>query len=121
MIKSKIYKLKRVIQFLSCEIPIKFIKFVEFPHFVGITISSKTKIGTNCIIYANVTIGGKKNGGKEFPKIGNNVKIYSNSVIIGKIKIGNNVIIGAGSVVLSDIDDNCIVVGNPAKVIKQVK
>ena len=33
------------------------------------------------------------------------------------MKIGNNVIIGAGSVVTHDIPDNCVAVGNPARVI----
>ena len=40
------------------------------------------------------------------------------ATIIQGIKIGKNVIIGAGSVVIKDITDNVIVVGNPAKIIK---
>jgi serine O-acetyltransferase len=35
------------------------------------------------------------------------------------VKIGNNVIIGANSVVVKDIPDNAIVSGIPAKVIGQ--
>ena len=34
------------------------------------------------------------------------------------MRIGNNVTIRAGSVVVKDIPDNCVAVGNPAKVIK---
>jgi maltose O-acetyltransferase len=34
------------------------------------------------------------------------------------VKIGNEVVIGSGSIVTKDIPDNCIAVGNPAKVIK---
>ena len=52
--------------------------------------------------------------GNDFPIIGDNVYIASNSTVIGKITIGNNVIVGAGSVVTKDITDNSIVVGNPA-------
>ena len=40
------------------------------------------------------------------------------TTIIQGIKIGKNVTIGAGSVVIRDIPENTIVVGNPAKVIK---
>jgi serine acetyltransferase len=40
--------------------------------------------------------------------------------VLGKISIGNNVKIGAGSVVVKDIPDNCVVVGNPAKIVKQL-
>ena len=34
------------------------------------------------------------------------------------VKIGNQVIVGAGSVVTKDVPSNCIVAGNPAKIIK---
>ena len=47
-------------------------------------------------------------------KIGNNVRIGSNTTIL-PVHIGNNVIIGAGAVVTKDIPDNTIVKGNPAK------
>jgi acetyltransferase-like isoleucine patch superfamily enzyme len=40
--------------------------------------------------------------------------------ILGGITIGDNVIIGANSVVTHDIQSNCMVVGMPAKVIKEV-
>jgi acetyltransferase-like isoleucine patch superfamily enzyme len=53
-------------------------------------------------------------------KIGNNVQIGANSVILKGITIGNNVIIGALSLVNKDIPDNCIAVGNPCKIIKQI-
>ena len=49
--------------------------------------------------------------------IGNNVFIGMNSIILKGVTIGNNVIIGAGSIVNKDIPDNCVVVGNPAKVV----
>ena len=35
------------------------------------------------------------------------------------LKIGENSEVGAGTVVTKDVPDNCIVVGNPAKIIKQ--
>ena len=51
-------------------------------------------------------------------KIGNNVFIGMNSIILMGTTIGDNVIIGAGSVVSGDIPSNCIAAGNPAKVIR---
>jgi maltose O-acetyltransferase len=51
-------------------------------------------------------------------KIGRKTFIGAHSVILPGVTIGENVIVGAGSVVTSDIPDNCVAVGNPAKVIK---
>jgi len=86
---------------------------------IGVVIHKRTIIGKNCMIGANVTIGGKS-GKKEVPSIGNNVSISTGAKILGPIKIGNNVIIGANSVVLNDIPDNSVVVGIPAKIIKKL-
>jgi acetyltransferase-like isoleucine patch superfamily enzyme len=43
-----------------------------------------------------------------------------NSVILPGVTIGVNSVIGAGSVVTKDVPDYCVVVGNPAKVIKTI-
>lgn len=50
-------------------------------------------------------------------KIGDNVFIGQNSVILPGVKIGNNVVVGAGSIVMNDIPDNSVVMGNPARII----
>ena len=49
--------------------------------------------------------------------IGNDVFIGASSIVLPNVKIGNKVIVGAGSVVTKNIPDNCVVVGNPARVI----
>lgn len=54
-------------------------------------------------------------------KIGNNVFIGMNSIILMGATIGNNVIIGAGSVVTGDVPDNVIIAGNPAKIIRTIE
>lgn len=54
-------------------------------------------------------------------KIGNNVFIGMHSTILKGVSIGNNVIIGANSLVTKNIPDNCVVVGNPAKVIMNLE
>jgi acetyltransferase-like isoleucine patch superfamily enzyme len=53
--------------------------------------------------------------------IGDNVWIGGNVCILDDVNIGRNCIIGAGSVVTKDIPDNSIAVGNPCRVIKELK
>lgn len=54
-------------------------------------------------------------------KIGDNVFIGAESVVLSNVKIGNNVIIGANSTVTKDIPDNVVAAGNPAKVICSIE
>ena len=85
------------------------------------TIINAKSIGENLSIRQCTTIGNKIDGRNDLvPTIGNNVTVGANVVIIGDIRIGNNVIIGAGSVVIRDVPDNCVVAGNPAKIIRQI-
>ena len=56
-------------------------------------------------------------GGVGYVNIGNNVFIGVNSVILMNTNIGSNVIIGAGSIVHGNVPNNCVVAGNPAKII----
>ncbi len=77
-------------------------------------------IGRNCQIWHNVTIGTNKSHSRNLPAIGDNVKICAGSIVIGNISIGDNVTVGAGCVVVKDVPANCVVVGNPAKIIKHI-
>ncbi len=53
-------------------------------------------------------------------KIGNNVWIGGNSVILPGVTIGDNCVIGAGSIVNRDIPDNSVACGNPCRVVKTI-
>ena len=90
----------------------------KFAHPVGIVIDKDVILGKGCILYQNITIGKKYGSEGKSPIIGNNVRIYANSCVIGDIKIGDNAVIGAGSVVIKDVPANAVVAGNPAKIIK---
>ena len=98
-------------------------KNTKFPHPIGIVINPNAIIGKNCTIFHNVTIGDSFSDKKSsrYPTIGDNVTIFANVLILGGLNIGNNAIIGAGAVVLHDVPENSVVVGNPARIIKQNK
>lgn len=88
------------------------------PHAFGIIIHYEVKIGKNCNLGQDVTIGiggrGEKRGS---PKIGDRVFIGPGARIFGAITIGNDVAIGANAVVTKDLPDNAVAVGIPAKII----
>ena len=76
--------------------------------------------GDNCQIWQNVTLGKKQSvDNQPIPSIGNNVKICAGAIVLGDVHIGDNSTIGAGSIVLKDVPDNCVVVGNPARIIRR--
>ena len=77
----------------------------------GSVIEHDCKVGNNTHISPNAAVAGGVT-------IGSNAHIGIGSSIIQGITIGNNVSIGAGAVVISNIEDNSLAVGVPAKVIK---
>jgi len=83
-------------------------------HPIGSVISPK-RIGNNCSIIHNVTIGMRNEWA--FPDIGDNVFIGAGARILGGIRVGNNATIGANAVVVHDVPDGATVVGIPARVI----
>jgi serine O-acetyltransferase len=85
-------------------------------HFGCIVLNPDTEIGANCTLRHGVTIGNRKDD-HDVPVIGDNVDIGAGAKLLGAIKIGNNVRIGANAVVLTNVPDDAIAVGVPARII----
>lgn len=110
--------------FLGMELPrkLKAGKGLIVYHGQALVVNQGVILGDNCVLRNSVTIGHKKLADGSFsgcPRIGNNVDIGANVCIIGDVVVGNNVIIGAGSVITKNVPDNCIVVGNPARILEK--
>ena len=82
------------------------------------TIIAPRKIGKNCWVNQGVTIGYTNDD--DCPTLGDNVTVYAGAKILGDVHVGNNVVVAANAVVVKDVEDNCIVGGVPAKVIKRI-
>ena len=98
----------------------------------NVTITSNVKIGNHVIILPNSVIshddvindytsiaGGVCISGGVV--IGESSYIGTNSAILGNVTIGRDCLVGMGSVVLADVSENSVVVGNPAKFLRQTK
>ena len=81
------------------------------------TIISAEKIGQNCWINQQVTIGFSND--TDCPTIGDNVIIYAGAKVLGNVRIGDNSIVGANAVVVKDVPENCTVVGVPAYIVRR--
>jgi serine O-acetyltransferase len=71
------------------------------PHPNGIVIHPEAKIGVNCLIFQQVTIGSREGHG--VPQIGGHVDIGAGAKILGAVTIGDHARIGANAVVLKDV------------------
>lgn len=54
-------------------------------------------------------------------KIGKNCFIGCNSIILKGTVLGDGCVVGAGAVVSGKFDDNCVIAGNPARVIRRLE
>ncbi|SMC00621.1 satase isoform II [Hymenobacter roseosalivarius DSM 11622] len=110
--------------FLGIELPwsLRAGSGLRLDHGQALVINGESRLGQNVHVRHSTTIGNKKLADGTYsacPRIGNNVDIGAQVCIIGDIEIGDNVIIGVGSIVVKSIAPNCVVVGNPARVIKE--
>jgi len=88
-------------------------------HPVGLVIGFGTRIGRNCVLMQNVTLGEKYSAGTEgrYPVLGDDVTVCAGAVVLGGLRIGSGAVVGANSVVTRDVAEGVVVAGAPARVI----
>jgi acetyltransferase-like isoleucine patch superfamily enzyme len=82
----------------------------------GVVLEDYVQIGSHCSLYSVSTIDNKR--GKVHMK--KNAKLGTHSTVLPGVTIGENSIVGAHSLVISDIPDNVVAYGVPAKVVRQL-
>ncbi len=88
-------------------------------HGTGIVIGATAEIGDDCLLYQGVTLGGTGAAReKRHPTLGNNVMVGCGAKVLGPFRVGDNVKIAANSVVLREVPDNCTVVGIPGHIVR---
>ena len=101
---------------------------IDLLHPELVTIEDNVTISSNSMIFVHVnptTNEFLKNHG--YPRTIKSVTIKEGAIvsvgciIIAGVTIGKNSIVGAGSVVSQDVPDNCVVAGNPARVVKKIE
>ena len=82
----------------------------------GIIIGEYSFVAAGAVILSHDFSRG---GYSKITRIGNRCFIGVNAVILPGVVIGDECVIGAGAVVTKDVPSNCIVAGNPAKVLRR--
>lgn len=91
---------------------------LQLPHPVGVTIGFGLVIGDNVSLGAGVTAAARyydDHGEQTFATICDGAVIGAHAVLVGGVRIGTNAVVGANAVVLSDVPDNAVVMGVPAR------
>ena len=91
-----------------------------------ITVGDGSNIQDNCVVHEHTTIGKRCTIGHgaivHGCTIGDESMVGMGAIVLTGAKIGNHCLIGAGAVVTSKMDapDGSLLLGNPAKIVKEV-
>ncbi len=95
-----------------------------------ITVKTGVMFGHNCMVltgYHDISKPGETRKRVTLENAERNIVIEegvwiaSGTIILGPCKIGKNSVIGSGAVVVSDIPEQVLAVGNPARVVKKIE
>lgn len=91
----------------------------KLSHGFGTVIGIGSRIGADCNIFHQVTLGladpsGDKN---DYPKIQDGITIYCGAKVLGNIQVGSGAVVAANAVVIRDVPPGGVVGGIPARLL----
>lgn len=88
---------------------------------MGAVLGGRAIVGKNSHIGAGSVLAGVIEPASAEPvRIGDNVLVGANAVVIEGVQVGNGSVIAAGAIVTKDVPENVVVAGVPARIIKTI-
>lgn len=86
---------------------------------MGVVLGGRATVGKNCHIGAGAVLAGVVEPASAVPVIvEDDVLVGANAVVIEGVHVGKGAVVAAGAVVISDVPENAVVAGCPARIIK---
>lgn len=88
---------------------------------MGAILGGRASVGKNSHIGAGAVLAGVIEPASANPvRVGDNVLVGANAVIIEGVQVGSGSVVAAGAIVTQDIPENVVVAGVPARIIKEI-
>lgn len=88
---------------------------------MGVILGGRASVGKNSHIGAGAVLAGVIEPASANPvRVGDNVLVGANAVIIEGVQVGSGSVVAAGAIVTQDIPENVVVAGVPARIIKEI-
>ena len=89
---------------------------------MGAVLGGRVEVGKRCHVGAGTVLAGVIEPPSATPVIlEDDVLIGANAVVLEGVRIGKGAVVGAGSIVTEDVPAGAVVVGNPARIVKEQK